>query len=406
MPLIHTIIALSFILLFPFTAFAGTESSATADKEETPTAPEYDLYKKGIVYENAASSFKLNVRFRMQNRITYSDFDEDDTKNTDSVDFAVRRLRLRFEGNALDPRLLYRFQFGFSRGDMDWDTNNYPNILRDAMIGWKLNHKSTIWFGQGKLPSNRQRVISSGNQEFVDRSLLNQNFTLDRDLGLQFWQQIGDVRPLWLKFAVTNGEGRANPNNSLAISYTGRAEWLPLGEFKDKGDYSEGDLAYEETPKFSIGAVYNLNKNTSRIGGQIGKTMDNNQARDIKTVLADALLKYRGWAWSSEFAYREADNPVISADQSVYAGRAFTSQLSYVLPNQYSPAVRWTKLWADEDILSVEKDRTQYTLALTKYLQGHRVKLQGDATYERLENSLKVTSQDNWIFRIQMELGI
>ena len=42
-----------------------------------------------------------------------------------------------------------------------------------------------IWFGQGKLPGNRERVISSGNLQQVDRSLLNSLFTIDRDFGFQ-----------------------------------------------------------------------------------------------------------------------------------------------------------------------------------------------------------------------------
>lgn len=365
----------------------------------------YDIFEKGMTYKHEASDFEMNFRFRVQNRITYEDLDEDGTKS-DTIDFAVRRMRMRFEGHVMDKRLLYRLQLAFTRGDMDWDNNNYPNILRDAAVGWRVTDHATFWFGQSKLPGNRQRVTSSSAQEFVDRSLLNATFNIDRDIGLQYWQQLGDERPLWVKLAVSNGEGRGVANKGLSIAYTSRVEWLPLGKFKDNGDYFESDLLFETSPKFSIGAVYNYNKNTSRLGGQIGPFMENDEVRSLTTVLADMLLKYQGWAWSTEYAYRDADNPVINANQSVYAGQGFSTQLSHVFSNYWAPGVRWTRLWAQDEILVVENDRTQYTLGMTRYLKKHKIKFQGDVTYEQVDNALKIQERENWIYRLQLEIGI
>jgi hypothetical protein len=366
----------------------------------------YNIIDSGVVYEHEPSTFKINFHFRIQNRISFLDYDEDDAKNKDTLDFTVRRARVAFDGHLLDKRLLYKFQFGFSNGDLDVEANNYPNILRDAVLGWRLTPKSTIWFGQAKLPGNRQRVIGSGNLEFADRSLVSTYFNIDRDLGVQYWQTLGEERPVMIKAAVSNGEGRGVNNKSVSIAYTGRVEWLPLGTFKDNGDYFEGDLAFEKTPKLSFGATYSLNKNTTRVGGQIGKFLNGGEVRDIKTLLLDGLLKYQGWAFNTEYAARDADNPVIDTTQTVYKGKAVHAQLSYVFPNYYSPAIRWTKQIADKEILSVENDRTQYTIGLTKYFHKHRIKLQGDATYEQVKNPLLVRTYDNWFYRLQVEVGI
>ena len=52
--------------------------------------------------------------------------------------------------------------------------------------------------------------------------------------------------------------------------YTGRIEILPLGKFKKDGDFSEGDLEFESTPKVSMAAGYSINQNAKRTRGTIG----------------------------------------------------------------------------------------------------------------------------------------
>lgn len=84
--------------------------------------------------------------------------------------------------------LLYKVQLNGSNDDMESTRNldlDNPGILRDAVLQWTFMPGTTLWFGQAKLPDNRERVVSSANQEFVDRSNLNRVFTIDRDIGIQ-----------------------------------------------------------------------------------------------------------------------------------------------------------------------------------------------------------------------------
>lgn len=385
--------------------------SANAQTMELPTL---DYGKDGVVVKHAASNFVMKTRFRIQTRATYEDYDTESTTQ-DVTDFQVRRMRLRFDGSALDSRFIYKIQLSFTRGDMDYDNTSYPNILRDAVVGWKLfnedSFKSTLWFGQTKLPGNRQRVISSGNQELVDRSLLNATFNIDRDMGVQWYNQIGESRPFWLKFAVSNGEGRANNNRNTGLAYTARAEWLPLGAFTDDGDYFEGDLAREQSAKLSLGVSYQSNRKTNRVGGQIGKTFISGVTTDMETLLADFLLKYKGWALSAEYANRQTDNPFItlsSGADAVFKGSGYNAQLSYVFTNNWSPIVRYTHITPHDDILNFENDKTQYTVGVTKYLNHHKIKIMGDVTYEdeKERTSTVSANMNNWIARLQLEFGI
>jgi hypothetical protein len=389
------------LIFFNSYAFAGSNP-----------IPDLGFGNEGVVIKHDPSNFEMAIRFRSQFRFTYEDFENEAMQ--DYADFNVRRMRLRFDGTAFDDRFLYKIQLSFTRGDLDFDTIEYPNVLRDAVVGWRLTDKSTLWFGQTKLPGNRQRVVSSGNLELVDRSLLNATFSIDRDIGLQWYNQIGDQRPFWLKFAISNGEGRSINNKNKEMSYTARAEWLPLGDFTGDGDYYEGDLAFEKNPKIALGMVYNYNPGTNRVGGQIGRIItdgtDSFILRDIQTVFADFLLKYRGWAFSSEFVARDADDPIVpisaTENAAIYKGKAVTAQLSYRLSNNLAPVVRFTKLFPDDEILSLENERTQYTVGLTKYLNQHQVKLQGDLTLEQQRNSSEGVDEDNVMFRLQVEYGI
>jgi hypothetical protein len=293
---------------------------------------------------------------------------------------------------------------------MDFDRTNYPNILRDAVVGWKFSEATTLWYGQTKLPGNRQRVISSGDQQFVDRSLLNATFNIDRDLGAQLYHRFNEERPLWIKLAVSNGEGRATENKDNGLAYTGRIEWLPFGEFTDGGDYFEADLVREPEPKLSVGAVYSLNKNTTRPGGQLGRQFTTaGLNRDIETWFADAIYKYRGFSWQAEYARRWAHDPVFTDDSStvtIYKGQGMTTQAGYILENNIEPSLRYTHLWANTETLQGENNQKQYTAALSKYFNRHRKKLQTDLTYAEIANRIKNTYSSNWVYRLQFEIGI
>lgn len=385
-----------------------------ATMAQTNELPNWDFGKDGLVVKHEASQFVMKTRFRIQGRAAYEDYDSDNKSKTDLANMSIHRMRLSFDGHALDPRFIYKFQLSFSRYDIDIDNSAYPGFLRDAAIGWKLSDNSTFWFGQLKLPGNRQRVMSSGNLELVERSILNGAINIDRDVGLQWHNRFfADSTPLWLKLAISNGEGRNNNNRNNSMSYTARVEWLPLGAFKDGGDYFEGDLAHEETPKISIGAVYNKNQKASRIGGQYGKPLSdgtNPYFASMETYLADFMLKYKGWSLTSEFAQRNTDdNPIVpltaTTNGAIYKGNGFTTQLSYVFENNFSPIFRYTQLFPDKSIRSIENEKTQYTVGLTRYLNGHRIKLQGDVTLEE-EKKISGVDYQNWYARLQIEFGI
>ncbi|MFM7666927.1 MAG: porin [Bacteroidota bacterium] len=144
--------------------------------------------EKGIEIIQKDSLFSMQFQFRMQNRAGYMSESEKDLTPKD-FEFRVRRLRMRLRGFVINPKFGYHVQLSFSRGDMDWESTNESeintsvNVVRDAIVSYDATKSLKFIFGQTKLPGNRQRVVSSGNLQFADRSIVNSTFTIDRDFG-------------------------------------------------------------------------------------------------------------------------------------------------------------------------------------------------------------------------------
>ncbi|TXI35321.1 MAG: porin, partial [Niabella sp.] len=259
-----------------------------------------EITNKGIQFKKG-KDFLMTFRFRTQLRAGYfSRLDESDEAGFEAL---VRRMRLRFEGYVGSPKLEYKLQLSFANRDMDLNSGS-PQIIRDAVFYYKPGANWTFGLGQTKLPGNRERVNSSGELQMPDRSLANSKFTLDRDFGIFVDKDfIIKKQVILLKTAISTGDGRGQLFTDKGLAYTGRIEYMPFGHFKNKGDYFEGDLDFEETPKLSFGFTYSKNFGAVRSGGQLGSylysTYNKTEAlsADIKTIIADAVLKYNGWAF-------------------------------------------------------------------------------------------------------------
>ena len=366
---------------------------------------------KGIQYTSKDSTFYTNFRFRMQSRLKYTSVSANDL-SVDKFEARVRRLRLRMDGYLYNPRLSYSLQLAFTRGDQDFDDTGIPNIVRDAVVFYNFTDDFYISFGLNKLPGNRQRLISSGSQQFADRSLVNANFNIDRDFGLKaYWDTRLGSMPVNLAGAITTGEGRVANRTDDGLAYTGRIEFLPLGDFTNGGDYSEGDLEREPTPKLSIGGGYSFNDRTTRTQGQTGKFLYD--PLTLKTTFLDAIFKYAGWAYQAEYMTLDVDDPVTSnADGEVayaFKGQGLNQQLSYLISDKegYEVAGRYTWIEPHADISAYEQQLDIIELGLTKYFRAHRLKLQLNGNYTvRDGNFSRSKSGNHWGATFQVELGI
>jgi len=351
-------------------------------------APKFGKGIFNLVGQDSTWSMKVGARVQFLASSIWEDGEANQTN------FLVRRARLKFEGFAFTPKLKYKLELGLSNRDISGSskyTGNSPNIILDAVMKYNFAKNLEFWFGQTKLPGNRERVISSANMQMVDRSILNARFNIDRDMGLQLRHHftISDQIVVREIFALSQGEGRnVVTGNEGGFQYTGRVELLPMGDFTSKGDYSGSDLIREPKPKLAIGASYNHNNNAVRNRSNQGSYMTTDYGlyeTNINDVFVDAMFKYKGFSFMAEYANRDAKNPFATNSDGtrtgdiVQVGQGLNFQSGYLFEKNWEISGRYSNVKLDEAITG-KVPESQYTLGVSKYIVGHNLKVQTDVS--------------------------
>ena len=360
------------------------------------------------------SSFSVKFAPRIQSRYqTERSYYEEDYDPVD-INFSVRRARLKFGGFAFSPKLKYKIELGLSNLDISGASaynRNTPRYILDAVIIWNFHENFELWAGQTKLPGNIERVISSGNLQLIDRSLLNSKFNIDRDMGVQLRHKIKLVGNWFIKekFSISQGEGRnITEGNIGGLQYTSRLELLPFGEFSSKGDYSQGDLKREKSIKAMFGFTYDINENAVKSRSNMGSYMIQSSGRlfetDITTIFLDGIIKYNGYAFMGEYANRDADQIEALEEDGrtktgavVGAGSALNIQGSYLFKSNFEITARYTNINFKE--ITRLSDLKQITFGVSKYVVGHSLKIQADISLSNV-NRIK----NNVLFRTGFDL--
>lgn len=377
-------------------------------------------FGKGLInFVAKDSSFSVKFAPRFQVRSMSSWNHDGNQYISPEHNFIVRRARLKFDGFAYSPKLKYKLELGLSNRDISGANEfnrNTPRYILDAVIMWNFADNWELWAGQTKLPGNVERVVSSANLQLIDRSLLNSRFNIDRDLGIQLRHKsnLGGDFLMREKFAVSQGEGRnVTEGNEGGLQYTARVEFLPFGKFQSKGDYVQADLKRETKPKLMLGFTYNYNQDAVRERGFAGdymfSTADESKngplyETDQTTIFADAMFKYNGFSFMGEFAKRTAGDEIATeADGTtptgdiVLTGNALNLQAGYLFKSNYEIAARFTTL--DYENVTGALPTEQYTLGGSRYIVGHKLKVQSDISYTTVDGN-----EDNITFRLGFDI--
>ena len=375
-----------------------------------------DKFGKGITFNGADSTYQLNVGFRFQTLFDHQwkeDLSSGDFSDTNAK-FFIRRSRLKFGGFVLDPRLELKAELALSNRDNSGGSGSEfsraANIILDASLSYNFYKNWSILFGQRKLPGNRERVISSGDLQLVDRSRLNSRYTTDRDVGFQLLHHhlIGKKFLIKEVFALTGGEGRnITAGHFDGYGYAAKIELYPFGAFKSKGDYKGGAITREETPKLAIAVTYDNNNNAVRTRGRGGSFITDDSGnyigKDLNTFFMDMMFKYQGFSIMAEYAHNETgdDIPFVFDESgnnigTFYTGNAVNVMVGYNLPSNWEFTARYTSNNPDENVANDEKE---YTVGISKYVVGHKLKIQTDYSYRNVSGGA-----DLRFFRLQTDV--
>ena len=372
-------------------------------------APKFGKGLFNLVGQDSTWTMKVGLRAQLLGSSSWEE------NNGNETSFLTRRARLKFDGYAYSPKLKYKVELGLSNRDLSGAsqyTSNAPRYILDAVLQWNFYQNFELWFGQTKLPGNRERVISSGNLQQVDRSLLNSRFTIDRDFGFQLRHHFNLTETFIVKeiFSLAQGEGRNITTGNLGgHQYTGRIELLPFGNFASKGDYKGSDLKREKKPKLAIGLSYDYNNNAVKTRSNQGSYMTIDGADDayfetnINTVFLDAMFKYNGVSLMAEYSDRTASDAFaknsdgsLTGDE-VQVGKGLNLQMGYLFNNDIELSGRYTHIELDKNITG-KNPESQYTLGLSKYIVGHKLKVQTDISHLEIEGS-----NNKLMYRLQVD---
>jgi phosphate-selective porin OprO and OprP len=338
----------------------------------------YVEFGRGIRLGAEDGRFGLTIRGRVQTRATVRTSTAEG-ENADIL-FEVRRARLVFLGDLPDQNLQFYLQLGLSPGDMDPER---PIPLRDAVVTWTPLRDLNLRVGQMKVNYSRERVISSSALQFADRTNVNAEFSLDRDVGIQLFSNnfLGIHDAIGWQFGVYGGAGRNRTEPGTGLLYVGRLQFNPLGTFSDS--LVEADLTRSRDARLSLGITAGLHPEARRErtnqGAVLGETV---RARHYG---ADILFKYAGLSLQAEWLMRSmtpesltvTDEDGLQTEVVTRSGLGYFVQVGYVFPNGFELAGRYSIVQPVGDDSAIVRTAIPM-LGVGQYFMRHDLKLQAD----------------------------
>ena len=392
------------------------------EKKKSKDGPAIPFWsKKGFGFATEDGNWRMSMQWRFQGRFSYPDrSDEDSTfdfRDNPEATFELRRVRLKVGGHAYQPWIKYYIEVNWQSTS---DSESSPGTT--SLITWRFTLDKYKWaqfrVGQWKVNYNRERVDSSGKQQFIERSIVNTVFTLDRQVGAMLMGHLapGTFADSWYYVGVFTGSGRGEANDDDNLMWLGRFQWNFLGRDLK---FSQSDLEYHVNPTASIafGAFTNIGKCTrwssSGCGTlQSGFTTSLGSAFTSDTIAADGqfrtdgmveefAMKWRGLSIQHEFHWKQIKDAGAGVGLNGFTGTTPVmpsktnlmgsySQIGYfphylipAVPKPLEFAIRYA--FVDPNVSAGNDTLREYTGAINWFFAGHRNKITVDASYLTLD---------------------
>ena len=394
------LVALALLLLSARLEASDPAEQPLFDSTSESSAPylRYDA-DKGLRYTSPAEQTDLWIGLRFQFR-------------TDSLPGQIRSVSdLQPPPNGATELKRGRVKGGgtlFSEDLEIYSEYNFPtNSLLDYRGTWHITDTFNVRVGQWKSDYNRERIDSSGKQQFVDRSLSNYWFTLDRQMGtsLNFRLNEGESfdSTVWLQYLSGYGLGASYSDDSGL--WMVRWQWNPQGEVLG---FNQADL--DRTEDFisavTLGAVYGDSRFTrfsSSGGGQLpGYGFGNYR---FNQIMFETAAKWRGWSWQQELHWKDIETRGTGTHQSILGGYAqigtFPSEYCIHLPKPLELVARAAHVTPDVSLSN--NAQWEFALGTNWYFNGHRNKISADVSTLNMNSPTGAESEAR--FRLQWEVS-
>ena len=398
-------------------------ADALAEKIESAFPVKASHGSKGFRLETRDGRFQTNLQWRAQMRFTNPYVGDprqvDEFSASGSSNFELRRLRTKIGGFGYQPWLKYYFEIDLqpSRDPDDSATTSSARVI-DYRIDLAKWEALGLRVGQWKIDYNRERVDSSGRQQFVERSIVNRIFTVDRQIGVQLRGRLFNSTPADLRYyaGVFNGEGRGVRNVNGNEMYIGRLQWNFLG--RDLA-LRQTDVEYTELPTATLafGGAINRGPCTRWSSAGCGNldgfespvTADDDQFR-VKQWVQEFAFKYRGFSIQQEYHNKSISDRIVGSenqfDGAYFQTGYFFGNVFDFIPKPLEFAARYAALEEpNETDRNFDNDREEYSLVANWFFSGHNNKVTLDYSYLTLDDNFLNQDESDSRIRFQWDVS-
>lgn len=373
--------------------------------QEPDDRPKVGHGADGFFIETADGAWRTALQFRLQFRLS-SPFDTDpvtfdDYSGERRTSLEINRARLKVGGHGFEPWLAYYFEYELAATNLlNWEVTVEKNPALSVRVGqWKAFY-------------SRERIVSSGRQQHVDRSLINRYFTIDRQQGVSLFGRLGegglaDVQ-YWLSAFTGLGRGEGD-NDDDQLMYMARLQWNPLGRaVAFRG--SEMSRAVEPTLSLALAGVTNLSPCTrfSQSGcGSLEGFPDRDPSRyRVQQAVFETAFNWRGFQWVQEAHWKRVNDRTALTSTDLVGNYLqigyFPSLLVEAVPEPLELAFRWATYRPDLDQRS--NQHNEFSVATNWFLSEHDNKLTAEISWLTLQSEVQGRLEEGARFRIQWEI--
>lgn len=388
--------------------------------EDPITADGRTKWRPGVGLEVASASGRFSLAFNAFMQLQASVLHVPGQPGTDQgpgpaehtdLTLQFRRARVWLSGNVFTKNIKYRIALTFAPAELGFkDGVPHRSPILDWFFTFDRLRDFTLVVGQYKVPYNHQRMNKITSLQFVDRSLANNEFTFDRDIGLDLRSKdiagLGKLR-YYLGVYLGDGIAKYGPSN-FGLMYLGRFEVLPFGQYDD---LEESDLDRSMKPRMLIGGAYGfIDRDPHDTHGFAGAIPADGGLTSTHNATADLSFRIAGFSLDSAFFWRNGwripGNAVDLMGQPLTPvaarnGIGYFAQAGYLIP--YTPLELGVRYGGSRGIAARHgtslPDQTEVGGVVNVFFARHFLKLQLD--YLRLYSSAFTGAMDQ--VRLQLQ---
>ena len=436
-------------------ALGRAPNAAAADEKKDPNGLKA-AYKNGFNLTTANKKFELRITGAIQYRFTYMQYDHKIKGNEkDYSNFFLRRARLWFDGNALNPNLTYHFHF-------QMEPQGAVNT-HEAWIQYQFSDLFALRAGRDKIPYGTEFLASGFGLNFIDRSIMSGETDIDKGNGFSKWpggnqgfgtsaEQANNGFPIGgmnlfrsqgllangmkhfkngaafqYEVGVWNGrDSRGNSNPTDGFLYSARLGYYPLGYVNT---LTEGDVDYTENFKIGfLGSAYtdSENRKVDTTGASVPTYSTDDKGYDLSI-----LSRYRGFSADLEWATETYDLNRTMTGPTSFDRQGWRAAFGYfVVPTRIEVVARVAQMQRLKDptalavtnsglgfvsvkvgnayVSSMEKQLNELTAGVNFYFLKHQDKLFFDVSRLTREFAMyqgnKPSTQSDSRFRSMVQL--